>query len=285
MNLLPLVVKEKLGIWMRESSCLLLLLGLAIGFVFPFLWMLSTSFTPSEETLTTQVHLLPKDFTLRNYVEVFRFLHFERYLFNSFFVAVMVLVGQFLTIIPAAYVFAKRDFPGKNFLFYGFLASMMIPHHITIIPVYLLLNKLGWINTYQGLIVPFFTSAFGVFLLRQFFMTVPNDLLDAARMDGCSEVHLMWGVLVRSSMPALTAFAIFSFVRQWNNYFWVLIVVEREELFTVPLAMGRMQDWELGIEWGYVMAAATVAIAPLVVLFFLAQKKFVEGITMTGFKE
>ncbi len=279
-----LSLTEKVILIIKESPRHLLLLAIAAGAMLPFVWMLSTAFSPNDEAMNVTLRVIPKTITFENFVDVFKYIRFEKYLFNSFFVAIMILIGQLLTIIPAAYVFAKREFPGKKILFYGFLASMMVPNHIIIIPVYMLMDKLGWISTYQGLIVPFLTSAFGIFLLRQFFMSVPNHLLDAARIDGCSEFRLIWSVLVRCSKPALIAFGIFSFVRQWNNYFWALIVVEDEKLFTVPLAVARLQDWELGVEWGFVMAASTLAIAPLVLIFFLAQKSFVQGITMTGLK-
>lgn len=275
---------KKAVLLLKEGPLHLMLLLVAAATMLPFAWMLSTAFAPNEEAMTEAIKILPDTFTLINFVDVFRHVHFARYYFNSSFVATVILIGEYLTIVPAAYAFAKRDFPGKKVIFYAFLGSLMVPLHVIIIPVYILMDKLGWINTYQGLIVPFLTSAFGIFLLRQFFMTVPNQLLDAARIDGCSELRLMWSVLVRCSKPALIAFGVFSFVRQWNNYFWALIVVEKKDLFTVPVALARLQDWELGIEWGFVMAAATLAIAPLVIIFFLAQKSFVQGITMTGLK-
>jgi len=264
---------------------LILLLG-AIFWLLPFFWMVSTALKPVAEIFSPNVTLLPVNPTLDNYTKVWASSPFARYLLNSFLVAILILVGQILTIVPAAYAFAKRDFPGKKLLFSIFLATMMIPFHVTIIPNYLTLAKLGWIDSYAGLIIPFLTSVFGIFLLRQFFLSVSNSLLDAARIDGCSELWIMWLVLARSSLPALAAFSVFSFVRQWNLYIWPLIIIESTELKTVTLGLVQFASFEShGVEnAGTLMAASSLVVIPIMLVFLLAQQQFIEGITTTGVK-
>ena len=196
------------------------------------------------------------------------------------------VVGFALTClaVPAAYALAKLRFLGRNVLFALVLFGILIPPQATAIPVFLLLHKLGVLDTYAALVLPFTISVFGIFLMRQFFRSVPDDLVDAARMDGISEFGIVWRVMLPAAIPAVTAFGIFSVVAHWNDYFWPLIVLNSEHLRTPPLAVAHFRNAEAGTSYGPLMAAAMVIIAPLLAAFLLAQRRFVEGITLTGIK-
>ncbi|UGV27350.1 carbohydrate ABC transporter permease [Rhodopseudomonas boonkerdii] len=262
----------------------LLLLG-AVVMLLPFIWMISTASKPQTEIYTTDIHLIPHTFALwDNLQTAFAKADLVRFLINGVIVTVAILVLQVLVALPAAYALAKLRFVGRDVLFALVLFCILIPPQATAIPVFLLLHHLGILDTYAALVVPFTISAFGIFLMRQFFKTVPDDLIDAARMDGISEFGIVWRVMLPTAVPALTAFGIFSVVAHWNDYFWPLIVLTSEHLRTPPLGVAAFRNEEAGTNYGPLMAAAIVIIAPLVVAFLLAQRRFIEGITMTGIK-
>jgi len=262
-----------------------LVLGIGAAVVLtPFLWMLVTSFKPPQEIFTAEFRLLPAEPTLQNYVSVWHRAPIPRYLVNSFAVAVLILVGQVLTITPAAYAFAKLKFAGRTVCFYLVLGMMMIPPHITMIPNFVTVHRLGWLDTYWGLAAPFLTSGFGIFLLRQFFLTIPDSLIDAARIDGAGSWRVLWRIMVPLAWPAVMAFAIFSFATHWNDYFWPLLVVRTKTMQTIPLALASLQNQEAGTLWGELMAAAVIGVAPLLTFFLVVQRRFIEGITLTGLK-
>ena len=191
---------------------------------------------------------------------------------------------QVLVALPAAYALAKLRFRGRDVLFALVLFCILIPPQATAIPVFLLLHKLGILDSYAALVLPFTISVFGIFLMRQFFKTVPDDLIDAARMDGISEFGIVWRVMLPTAIPALTAFGIFSVVAHWNDYFWPLIVLNSEHLQHAAARRRHFRNDEAGTNYGPLMAAAIVIIAPLVIAFLLAQRRFIEGITLTGIK-
>jgi len=262
----------------------LLLLG-AVMMLLPFIWMISTASKPQTEIFTTDVHLIPHTFALwDNLQTAFGKADLVRFLINGVIVTTAIFVLQVLVALPAAYALAKLRFVGRDVLFATVLFCILIPPQATAIPVFLLLHHLGILDTYAALIVPFTISAFGIFLMRQFFKTVPDDLIDAARMDGISEFGIVWRVMLPTAIPALTAFGIFSVVAHWNDYFWPLIVLTSEHLRTPPLGVAAFRNEEAGTNYGPLMAAAIVIIAPLVVAFLLAQRRFIEGITLTGIK-
>lgn len=262
----------------------LLLLG-AVVMLLPFIWMISTASKPQTEIYTTDIHLIPHNFALwDNLQTALAKADLVRFLINGVIVTVAILVLQVLVALPAAYALAKLRFVGRDVLFALVLFCILIPPQATAIPVFLLLHHLGILDTYAALVVPFTISAFGIFLMRQFFKTVPDDLIDAARMDGISEFGIVWRVMLPTAVPALTAFGIFSVVAHWNDYFWPLIVLTSEHLRTPPLGVAAFRNEEAGTNYGPLMAAAIVIIAPLVVAFLLAQRRFIEGITMTGIK-
>lgn len=262
----------------------LLLFG-AVIMLLPFVWMISTASKPPSEVFTKDVHLIPHHFALwDNLVTAFSKASLARFLMNGVIVTVSIFVLQVLVALPAAYALAKLRFAGRSVLFALVLFCILIPPQATAIPVFLLLHYVGVLDSYAALIVPFAISAFGIFLMRQFFKSVPDDLIDAARMDGISEFGIVWRVMLPTAIPALTAFGIFSVVAHWNDYFWPLIVLNSEHLFTPPLGVAAFRNEEAGTAYGPLMAAAIVIIAPLVIAFLLAQRRFIEGITLTGIK-
>ncbi|MBX2870141.1 MAG: carbohydrate ABC transporter permease [Acidiferrobacterales bacterium] len=220
-----------------------------------------------------------------NYTEAFKKAPLLRYLFNGVFVTLSIFLIQALISLPAAYALSKLRWLGRDTVFALVLFSLLIPVHAIALPLYIMLAKVGLVNTYAALIVPWTISVFGIFLMRQFFRTVPDDLIDAARLDGMTEYSIVWRVMLPTAIPALLAFAIFSVVAHWNDYFWPRVVITgNRDLFTPPLGLREFKGDADGSAWGPMMATATIIVTPLIVAFLLAQKKFVEGITLTGMK-
>jgi len=263
----------------------ILLIAGAIVMLLPFVWMISTASKPPSEVFSSELHLIPRQFALwDNLREAFAKANLWRFLLNGVIVTVSIFALQVLVSLPAAYALAKLRFIGRNALFALVLFGILIPPQATAIPVFLLLHKLGVLDSYAALVLPFTISVFGIFLMRQFFRNVPDDLVDAARMDGISEFGIVWRVMLPAAIPAVTAFGIFSVVAHWNDYFWPLIVLNSEHLRTPPLAVAHFRNAEAGTNYGALMAAAMVIIAPLLAAFLLAQRRFVEGIALTGIK-
>lgn len=220
-----------------------------------------------------------------NYTKAFTEAPLLRYLLNGIIVTGSIFLIQVVVALPAAYALAKLNFWGREAVFGLVLFCLLIPVHAIALPLYIMLAKLGLTNTYAALVVPWTISVFGIFLMRQFFMTVPDDLIDAARMDGMGEFSIVWRVMLPTAIPALLAFAIFSIVAHWNDYFWPRIVVTgNRDLFTPPLGLREFKGDGDGSYFGPMMATATVIVTPLIVAFLLAQKRFIEGITLSGMK-
>jgi len=220
-----------------------------------------------------------------NYTKAFIEAPLLRYLLNGVIVTVSIFVIQVLVALPAAYALAKLKFWGREAVFGLVLFCLLIPVHAIALPLYIMLASVGLTNTYAALVVPWTISVFGIFLMRQFFMTVPDDLIDAARMDGMTEFAIVWRVMLPTAIPALLAFAIFSIVAHWNDYFWPRIVVTgSRELFTPPLGLREFKGDADGSFFGPMMATATIIVTPLIVAFLVAQRRFIEGITLSGMK-
>ena len=220
-----------------------------------------------------------------NYTAAFSEAPLLRYLLNGVIVTVSIFLIQVLIALPCAYALAKLRFWGRDVVFGLVIFCLLIPVHAIALPLYIMLAKVGLTNTYAALVIPWTISVFGIFLMRQFFKTVPDDLIDAARMDGMSEFSIVWKVMLPTAIPALLAFAIFSVVAHWNDYYWPRVVITGDrDLMTPPLGLRMFRSDMDGNEYGPMMAAATVIVAPLVVAFLLAQRRFIEGITLTGMK-
>lgn len=260
------------------------LLGLISGFaLLPILWMVMTSLK-SEAAIFEPGFGLAQMTHWQNYAQAFAQAPLLRYLMNGLLVTAAIFALQVLVALPAAHALAKLRFRGRQAAFGIILFAIMIPYQAVAVPIFLLLHQLGLLNSFAALVLPFVTSAFGIFLMRQFFATVPDDLLDAARLDGISEFAIVWRVMLPLSRPALVAFGIFSVVAHWNDYFWPLIAVSDADLFTPPLGIIAFRNEEAGTQFGPLMAAATIVIAPLLLAFLLAQRRFLEGITFNGLK-
>jgi len=220
-----------------------------------------------------------------NYTKAFTESPLPRYLLNGLIVTLSIFFIQVLVALPCAYALAKLRFWGRDVVFGLVLFCLLIPVHAIALPLYIGLAKLGLTNSYAALILPWTISVFGIFLMRQFFLTVPDDLIDAARMDGMTEFAIVWRVMLPTAVPALLAFGIFSVVAHWNDYFWPRVVITGDrDLFTPPLGLREFKGDADGSFWGPMMATATIIVTPLIIGFLLAQRRFIEGITLTGMK-
>lgn len=255
------------------------------GFVLlPFFWMLSISLKPADEIFAPEIALLPSRLEWSNYWVAFTEVELARFLMNGAIVCLGILFFQILFAVPCAYALAQRHFRARTLIFGLVLAGLLVPFHVTAIPLFLGLAELRLLNTYTALIVPFVASVFGIFLFRQFFAQLPRDLFDAARVDGLSETAIVWRIAFPLALPAASAFAIFSVTAHWNDLFWPLIATTDVSLATPPRGIVYFKDEEAGAQLGPLMAAAAVVTAPLVIAFLLMQRRFTEGIAMRGLK-
>ena len=268
----------------KTSLMHIVLYALALLTLGPFIWMALTSLKDMSEIYSYPPTFLPSKFNFDNYIKSFEAAPFGRYYMNSLFVASTVTVGQLITCSMAAFAFARLRFKGRDMLFYVFLASMMIPYNVTMIPSFLVLYWLGWVDTYYALIVPGLASAFGTFLLRQFFMTIPVELEEAAYMDGATKFQVLRKVIIPLSGPALATLAIFTFMGTFNDFIWALIVTNTEGMQTVQLGLAIFRDRYL-TQWDLLMAGSVMATLPILMVFFFAQKYFIKGIALSGLKE
>ena len=266
----------------RLLARVLLLVGAIIAIV-PYIWMLSSSLKSNADIFSLQVQLIPSTLNFENYLLAWNREGIARFLFNSLAMAVGETIGVLVTSILAGYAFARLRFAGREVLFLIVLGTMMVPAQATLIPSFILVRQLGWIDTYQGLIVPRLVTAFGIFMLRQFFMSIPKDLEDAARVDGCSRIRTLIQIMLPLSGPAVATLAIFAFTQSWNEFFWPLIVVQTPGMRTVQVAIAALKATEL-VEWGVVMAVVTIASLPTLLVYFAFQRYFVRGIVMSGIK-
>lgn len=250
----------------------------------PFLWMISTSLKGATDVFAYPPAWIPKTLHWENYIDAWHAAPFARYFTNSLFVAVVVTVGQLLACSLAAYAFARLEFKGKSVMFALFMSTTMISTQVTLIPSYMIINQLKWQDTYQGLIVPFLANAFGVFMIRQAFMTLPKELEDAAKLDGCGRLRFLWQIAVPLTRPVLSAQALFAFLGNWNSYLWPLVITNREEMRTLQIGLRYFVSQEGGTQWGIYMAAAVLVTLPVIIFYFVVQKGFIEGIATTGLK-
>lgn len=267
----------------RAAIFLILVLGAAI-YLFPFFWMLSTSLKAPTETSVYPPIWIPETLQWSNYTEALSAFPFLRYLANTLFLVIMNLTGTLLSSSLTAYAFARLKWPGRDFWFAILIGTMMLPGTVTMIPQFILFKNLGWLNSYLPLIVPSFAgNAFNIFLLRQFFRTIPIDLSDCAKLDGCSELRIFGQILMPLCKPALATIAIFSFMGTWNDYIGPLIYINDNMQYTLTYGLRAFQLKNDSI-WHLTMAASIVVALPTLAVFFSFQKYFIEGITLTGMK-
>ncbi len=263
---------------------LAVLVAAALLVVFPLAWMVFTSLKPESEVVQYPPTLLPDRWTIENYRDVWSRIPFGRFFINSvIFAGGVTVISLFLDSLTA-YALARLRFPGRDLVFILILIALMLPFQVTFIPLYVTVNSLGLLDTYAGLIVPRATNAFGIFMLRQFFITLPRDLDEAARMDGASEFYIYRRIVLPLSGSALATLAVFHFMYNWNDFLWPLLVTSSTEMRTLPAGLALFVGQHV-VEYALVMAGAVLAIAPLFVAFLFAQKYFVQGIALTGLKE
>ena len=250
---------------------------------FPFVWMVLTSLKSYTETIQLPPSLFPSVWHFDNYVLAWNSAPFGRYLLNSTFVAGTVVLGVVFSSILAAYAFAYMSFFGRNLVFLLFLSTMMIPFETILIPNFIIIRQLGWYKTYAALIIPWTGNVFSVFLIRQYFLSLPRDLVDAAVIDGCGHQRFLWWVAVPLARPALTVVALFNFLWSWNGLLWPLVVTSSESMRPVQLGLSVFLT-EAGADYQLLMAAATFTMVPIVVLYLVAQRQFIEGIASGGVK-
>lgn len=255
----------------------------ALGMAIPYVWMIVTSLKPIEEIQTYPPSFIVHHPTILPYLDLFRLLPMARYLLNSIFVASAVTITNLFFCSLAGYAFAKHRFWGRDKLFLLLLGSIMIPWQINIIPGFVIVKKLGWLNSYYALIIPNMAMAFGIFLCRQFIYSIPTDLIDAAKIDGCGEFKIYRLVIFPLIKPVLAALAIFTFMGQWNSFIWPLVIIHTSPMRTVPLALAVLNG-QFGNNFAMVMAGAVVATVPVLTVFLIFQKYFIKGIALTGLK-
>lgn len=269
----------------QKSFIYLLLIGFSVLFVFPFVWMVGTSLTSSGMVLDRARPIIPLHPVWGNYVEALTVLPFGTFLKNTLLISVMCVIGQTLSASLVAFAFARLKFPGRDALFVLVLSTMMLPPQVTMIPTFIMFTIPGWIDSLKPLIIPAFFGggAFFIFLLRQFFLTIPAELEDAARIDGCSSFGIYRHVVMPLSKPALTAVALFSFIGHWNDFLGPLIYTQSMEKKTLALGLNAFKGLH-GTEYNLMMAASVAVLIPIIVIFFFSQKYFVEGVVTSGVK-
>lgn len=262
----------------------IILLLMAAVMILPILWAFSTAIKPQSEIYAYPPRLLTSRVAWENFTKAWKSAPFGRYAFNSVFVTLTIVACQLINASLAAYAFSWLSFKGRDTLFLFFLVAMMIPTQVLIVPTFMIFKTFGWIDTYWSLIVPFAANAFGTFLLRQSFLSVPKDLVDAARIDGCGHLGIIRSVMLPSSKSALISFSLLTFTWRWNDYFWPLIMTNSTKMRTLPVGIVFLRTSEGSIEWNVVMAGAVMVMLPVILLFIFLQRYFVEGVMSSGIK-
>lgn len=276
---------QRLATMAQHCAAHAVLITGAIFILLPFVWMLLTSIRAPAEILDGSLYPFPRTFhAVENYSAALRIAPLFKFMLNGVIVCAGILVVQLLVAIPAAYALAKLEFPGRGVLFALVVAGLCVPIQVPALPLYLGLAKVNLLDTYFAMMLPFFLSVFAIFQLRQVFKTFPDEILQAARVDGMGETEILWRIVVPSAAPAIAAFSIFSVVAHWNDLYWPMIVIQRLEYAPPPLGMLFFAGSESGTNYGSLMAGATIITLPLVILFLIARRRFVQGITMTGIK-
>lgn len=268
----------------RELLTHLALIPAALIFMLPFLWMLSTSLKSDAQLYAYPPVWIPNPIQWQNYPDAVNYITFFLYLRNTLIIAFAATIGALISCSLVAYSLARIPWPGRNILFIVTVATLMLPFQVTLIPLFLVFKNLGWVGDFRPLIIPhFFGTALYIFLLRQFFMTIPMELSEAARIDGASEFRIYWSVILPLAKPALATVAIFEFIARWRDYLGPLIYLSDQRLYTLSLGIYEYRS-QYGAEWGLLMAASVLITLPIILLFFFLQRTFVQGIALTGIK-
>jgi multiple sugar transport system permease protein len=272
------------GVVLARAIAYLLLALTAITMIFPFYWMIATSLKSEARVFAFPPEWIPYPPLWSNYTYIFTELPFGQYVFNSLKVSLLWTLGVVLSSSLAAYAFARVRFRGRETLFIITLAALMIPGQITMIPLYVVMTRIGWVDSHLPLIVPaYFGSAFGIFLMRQYFLTIPQDLNDAAKIDGCSHFGVYWRIMMPLAKAVIATLALLSFMGSWNDLLGPVIYLYDESLFTLPLALTRFRGMYY-TQWAYMMAGATITLLPILIIFLFTQQYFVRGVVLSGLK-
>jgi|SRR5690554_1669037 len=269
----------------RVSKCLLyiLLIGGAIIMAFPIFYMLSLALKPAAEIYSLDLKLLPENIAWSNFTEGWARSGFNKYFLNTIIIAIGAVLFSVFFNSMAGFALAKYNFPGRNIIFVFILTALMLPTQVKMVPLYLLMINIGWINTFQGAIIPTISQAFGVFLMRQYCLTIPTELIEVSRIDGCSDFRTFWQIIFPLCKPAMAVNIIFQFMWRWNDLLWPLIVIREEKLYTIQQGLAFFRE-DPSVAGGPIMAMSIVSVLPIVVLFFALQKYFIQGIATTGMK-
>lgn len=276
------MVESKKSKFISNGTTYVLLIIGGIIMLVPFIWMILTSVKTLEETFSLNVTLLPKHFILDNYKQVWSLLPFGRFFINSFIVSFCVTIGQIILCSLSAYAFARLEFPGRDKLFLLYLAALMIPSQVMLVPNFIIVKYLHLTDNLAGVIIPQLFSVFGTFLLRQFFLSIPKEIEEAARIDGCGFFGTYLRIILPMSKSALTILGLFAFMSSWNSFLWPLIVLNKESNYTVPIGLVTFQG-QFTTNWPIMMAAACQSMIPVIIVYIFAQKYIIEGISLTGF--
>lgn len=274
--------RKRLGrIQARDFVACVVLVVAALVFFFPVYWMFATAVRPQAEIFAPEIRLWPSEFVWHNFVEAWEQLPFTRWYINSLMIAVIAVVITVFINLLAGYTFAKYNFRGKNVIFFMILSTLMVPIQVIIVPEFLIVNELGWLNTYWAVVLPRAAEAFGIFLVRQFMLGIPDDLIEAARLDGASEFGIFREIVLPLSGPIIAVLTIFTFMWRWNDFAWPIAVLTDQSAYTIQLGLNLLK----GIyytEWTYIMAMSLVSVIPILLVFVFFQRYFVEGIAHSG---
>lgn len=251
---------------------------------FPFFWMISTALQTLQETISVPITLIPESPQWGNFAEVFKTIDVWGYLKNSLIVCISIVVLQYFIIVPAAYSLSKFDYKAKPLVFALVMLGQMIPMQITFLPIYFMFSKVGWTDSYQALIVPFISNAFGIFMLRQYFMQIPSEVIEAAKLDDASEFKIMFKIMVPMVKPALVTLGLLAFISNWNNYFWPLIMTSKEAYRTLPIGIALLKDADTLQRWNVIMAGNLLLVLPMLLLYIFASKKIRNAFVYSGIK-
>jgi multiple sugar transport system permease protein len=270
--------------FLKKWTLFAIFLIVLAGMLFPLYWMVVSSLSSKASAMFSFSDLLPKKFTLKNYVDVWSWGPFPRYFFNSIFVALCVTLGNIIFCLMVGYAFARRNFPLKNSLFMSVILVLMIPVHIVIIPMFLIIKTLGWYDTYFALIVPWLVNPLGIFLMRQYIQALPKDLEDAARVDGAGDFAILFKIVMPLCKPALAVLAIQAFLVNWNSFLFPFILTSNQNMRTLPVALALYQGYQT-IDWPHLLSASTICTLPVIIMFLFFQREIVAGLTAGAIKK
>jgi multiple sugar transport system permease protein len=271
-----------LGRYGRLGIFYLILIAVAAVFICPYIFAIFAAFKPLSGVVKDRAWVPPGHFDTSNFSEVLHSQHFLTYLGNTAMLAIIITIGQVLFSMMGAYAFARMKFPGRDLLFWVYLATLMVPNVVTLVPMYIIMNHLHLLNTYWAIFLPYVLGTpYAIFLMRQFFLTIPEELIEAARLDGCGEQRIMWRVVVPLSKPILLTAGVIAFVFGWNNFLWPLIVTDSTSLRVVTVGISNLQS-NFTVQWNLVLAGSLIALVPMLIVFSIFQKYIVRSIQLTG---